>query len=269
MVKRFLSFGTFVLLTTILFAQETYELHWKKELPYIGVGIGTIVIGEFVLNNSPFLIAEELGTFNPSDVNSFDRFSTDKFSHNADQLSDVFVYSSHAVPYLLLAGKKSRKQFGKIMAMYGEAASINIGITLMTKNITRRPRPYSYNDAVSNEFKLSNKAKTSFISGHTSMTALNTFFVAKVYSDLYPDSDWKPVVWTLAATIPAATGLLRVEAGKHFPTDVIAGYAVGATIGILIPQLHRNKGWDDNGLRMDFGLSSAYLCWQFNKRKRL
>ena len=41
--------------------------------------------------------------------------------------------------------------------------------------------------------------------------------------------------------IPAITGYLRVKAGKHYPTDTIAGYLLGATAGILIPQLHKKK----------------------------
>src|SRR2546423_585667 len=34
-------------------------------------------------------------------------------------------------------------------------------------------------------------------------------------------------------------GLLRVLAGRHFPTDVLAGAAAGAAIGLTVPRLHR------------------------------
>jgi membrane-associated phospholipid phosphatase len=37
-----------------------------------------------------------------------------------------------------------------------------------------------------------------------------------------------------------------MEAGKHFLTDVIVGYTIGATVGVLVPQLHKKK--DGNGL---------------------
>ena len=141
------------------------------------------------------------------------------------------------MPYLLLAGKETRNEFGQIMLLYGQAFSLNSGVTLMSKSLFRRPRPYSFNSGITAEYKLTREAKTSFISGHTSMTAMNSFFVAKVFSDFYPDSKWKPVVWVVAASIPAATGTMRILAGKHYPTDVIAGYAVGATIGFLIPHI--------------------------------
>jgi membrane-associated phospholipid phosphatase len=32
---------------------------------------------------------------------------------------------------------------------------------------------------------------------------------------------------------------LRVEAGKHFRTDVLTGAVVGSAVGLLIPYLHR------------------------------
>lgn len=94
------------------------------------------------------------------------------------------------------------------------------------------------------------------------MTAASTFFMAKVYSDYFPDSKYKPVVWTLAATIPAVTGYLRVRGGRHYPTDVLAGYALGATIGILVPHWHRRKNKDS---RLSFygGTNSMLLKYRF------
>ena len=84
-------------------------------------------------------------------------------------------------------------------------------------------------------------ARKSFFSGHTSMTAANSFYAAKVYADMYPDSKWKPWVWTAAALLPAVTAQQRMAAGKHFFTDVLVGYGVGALIGWGIPQLHLQR----------------------------
>jgi membrane-associated phospholipid phosphatase len=35
-----------------------------------------------------------------------------------------------------------------------------------------------------------------------------------------------------------ATGVLRVEAGKHFPTDVMGGAALGSALGWLAATIH-------------------------------
>jgi hypothetical protein len=45
----------------------------------------------------------------------------------------------------------------------------------------------------------------------------------------------------IAAVVPAFPGLMRVKAGKHFATDVMAGYAFGALLGYFIPHMHKAK----------------------------
>lgn len=129
----------------------------------------------------------------------------------------------------------------KIAALYGETFFITTGITLLIKTTVKRNRPFVYNPEAPLDKKLTRNARTAFLSGHTSISAANCFFSAKVFSDYYPESKWKPVVWTTAAILPAITGYLRVKAGKHYPTDTIAGYLLGATTGLLIPQLHKKK----------------------------
>jgi membrane-associated phospholipid phosphatase len=96
------------------------------------------------------------------------------------------------------------------------------------------------------EERLHKYAENSFFAGHTAATASVAFFTAKVFHDLHPGSPWRPVVWGAAAAVPATVGYLRLRAGKHFLSDNIVGYAVGATIGILVPELHKRNqqtGW--------------------------
>ena len=120
-----------------------------------------------------------------------------------------------------------------------EGAIINLGLTNLTKTLSKRVRPYVYNEQVPLDVKTALNSRYSFFSGHTSMSAYFTFVGAQMYNDLYPNSNKKPLVWTAAAVIPLITGFSRMRAGKHFPTDVIVGYAVGAVLGILVPRIHR------------------------------
>jgi undecaprenyl-diphosphatase len=45
----------------------------------------------------------------------------------------------------------------------------------------------------------------------------------------------------LATGVTTFTSVERVRAGKHFPTDVIAGAFAGAGIGVIVPHLHRTE----------------------------
>ena len=205
---------------------------------------------------------EELENLNIYSINKLDREATNHFSLKAHETSDYFWYGSQTLPLLFLAGEKSRNEFGKIMVLYAEAAILNSGLTLLTKYTVRRLRPFNFDPETSLDKKTGVNARASFFSGHTSITATNSFFAAKVFSEYYPNSRWKPVVWTAAATIPAITAYLRVRGGRHYPTDVITGYIVGAAGGYLIPHWHRNKTKLKN-VNFNMGINSAYVSLKF------
>ena len=120
-----------------------------------------------------------------------------------------------------------------------EGALINSGIIGITKVLVRRPRPYLFNPDVPQEYKIRKKARYSFFSGHVATSSYFSFVTAKLYSDLYPDSSARPFVWGTCAVIPALTAYGRMRAGRHYFTDVLMGYLVGATVGILVPELHK------------------------------
>ncbi|MBU6122171.1 phosphatase PAP2 family protein [Hymenobacter siberiensis] len=80
-----------------------------------------------------------------------------------------------------------------------------------------------------------------FFGGHTAHTATATFFAAQVFHDFNPGSQAEPYVWGVAAAVPAVVAYFRVQAGKHFLSDNLVGYAVGATVGVMVPRLHRNE----------------------------
>ena len=246
-------------LTIIAHAQSPYHFDWKKELSLTAIGGSTLASSFWVNANAKSLSAEQIAQLKRSDVPAFERFVTYNFSVNAQKASDVFLLSSTAIPALLFLGKPARNHFGQMAILYGETLLVTGGITRLTKTIFLRPRPLLYNENVSLATKQKIDNRYSFFSGHTSLTAMNYFFAAKVFSDFYPDSSWKHFVWGVAITAPALTGAFRVIGGKHFVTDVVVGYGVGAFIGYMIPHLHKNK--KDKKLSFVPSANGLYLSW--------
>ncbi len=221
--------------------QESYHVSFKKDAPIIGVGIGLSTLGIILGNNADKASIAEINNFDPSMLSAFDRGAASNFSSTAQTISDVILYTGATLPFITYFSHKCRIEGADVGIMAIETFLITNGLTNITKSLAKRYRPYNYNPEVPIEVKLSGGSRLSFFSGHASNTAAMSFLAAQVYTDLHPDADNKYLIWTVAATVPAVISYLRYEAGKHFPTDLITGYVVGASIGLLIPKIHMSE----------------------------
>lgn len=257
-----LSILLFLFVSTTQIAQSPYELSKKMDLP-LAIGGTVLYTGGLILGNtlSPLTLTE-INALDATTINAFDRLATTRWSLKAGKTSDYFQYGSLLLPLSLLAFKPIKKDSPKIGLLLAESFLITKGLTKITKGTAQRIRPFVYNKTVDLTGKMKKTAKRSFFSGHTSGAAVFSFFTAKILTDYYPDSKWKPVIWTSAALIPAATGYYRYLAGMHFTSDILVGYAVGSLVGVLIPHLHRRKVNNKN-LTLNMGFNNAYLGWRF------
>jgi membrane-associated phospholipid phosphatase len=78
-------------------------------------------------------------------------------------------------------------------------------------------------------------------SGHSASSFAAAVHFSMVHQELHGGSAW---AWGGSLAVASATAFLRVAAGKHHPTDVVAGAALGAFVGWLVPTLHEA---DENG----------------------
>jgi undecaprenyl-diphosphatase len=130
--------------------------------------------------------------------------------------------------------------------MYAETVSLTLALTNVVKIAVRRPRPIAYADAAAHEgdstySNSSTDSSLSFFSGHSSMTGAIGATATYLAFARSPNG-WRPwITLVLASTVTTVTSIERVRAGKHFPTDVIAGAFAGAGIGIIVPHLHRTE----------------------------
>lgn len=218
---------------------QQYKLNWKKEVPIIGASIAMGIPSLVLKKNKPILTEAQIANLNRNSIWKFDRIATHNWRPKSAHASDALLYTAHAFPLLTLAHPDARKEWDVIGVMAIEAYVLNLGLTTLTKEIFQRKRPYVYNANAPLSKKQEADATSSFFSGHTSVAAVNSFFTASVLTRYTTNNKYDPLIWTTAALIPAVTAGLRVRAGKHFPTDVLVGYIVGAGVGLFIPWLHR------------------------------
>ena len=236
----------FIILVLNVFSihsQSPYKLNDEKEIVITSVGFAISIFDIILINNKQPITTEVLETITADNVNAFDRSAINNYSKISFVLSDILLAASIASPFLLFTSSKVRDDAGTFSTMSFENALLYFALPHLGKGTFDRYRPYVYNPDVPLENKLTTDSRLSFFSGHATPAFANAVFLSKIYSDYYPDSEWKPYIWTLNLMLAATIGYLRYDAGAHFPTDIITGAIIGSAIGYLIPVLHKS---DDN-----------------------
>ncbi|MBD2722666.1 phosphatase PAP2 family protein [Hymenobacter armeniacus] len=223
-------------------AESPYHTRFAVDGPII-LGLGaTSAFGLYRVQQKSGLSDAELANLKKEDVPSFDRFSAGWYSESAQTASDLLCYPTLVIaPGLLALNDKVRGRYGQVLGMYVEAMLASDALFTTSVGNIYRYRPYLYGSE-GGSGRSGKIATNSFFAGHTAHTATATFFAAKVLHDFNPGYEGEGLVWGAAAVVPAAVAYFRIEAGKHFLSDNLVGYAVGATMGIVVPQLHKNKG---------------------------
>lgn len=231
-------------LSTQSYAQDSlgvYKLSWGKDIGLVAFGSAAEWGALKLKDKVAPLTSEEVLALDREFINRFDRPAIDRYCAQSAERSDIIKMGSFGLPLLTMFSKGARKEVGEIAVMYLEVMGINAALTELAKNAVKRKRPYVYNEALTLEQRLTNEGKRSFYSGHVSHVTTMSFFTARVLSDYHPDSDLEWLWWTSALAIPAYTAYLRYDAGRHFPSDLLVGYGMGAMIGYFIPGFHETK----------------------------
>ena len=217
-----------------------YYLSKRMDLPLAAVSAG-LLLGAELVDVTP-LTKEDINDLNKDKVSDFDYSATKNWDTISVATSDLLLYSSIGFPALLLIDKSIRQDYKKFMSIWAETFALTYGLTNLTKVLVSRPRPYLYGTVEgSEEHKMEDDNQRSFFSGHTSLSAASWFMMASMYQDYHPESKLAPYIWAAAYLVPAATGYFRYDAGKHFLSDILTGYFVGRTVGIMVPRWHKKS----------------------------
>ncbi|WP_201984638.1 phosphatase PAP2 family protein [Hymenobacter rubidus] len=219
-----------------------YHTRFAVDGPVI-LGLGAVsAFGLYRVQQKHGLTDAELANLKKEDVPSIDRFSAGYYSDAAQTTSDLLCYPSLVIaPGLLALNDNIRSHYGQVLGLYVETVLASESIFTTAAGNVYRYRPYLYGTEGGGG-RSGKIATNSFFSGHTANTATATFFAAKVMHDFNPGYSGEAFVWGAAAAVPVAVAYFRIEAGKHFLSDNLLGYAVGATMGVVVPQLHKVAG---------------------------
>jgi membrane-associated phospholipid phosphatase len=239
----------FIVLFYNSYSQNTspYSLTLKHESVYAAYTISGLSVIYLLNNKLNTHTEEEISNLNAQDIWKIDRNTVTKYSDKTALLSDYTTAGACAfsigisalVSYRITKGSSMFvKQAGLLAVLWSETLATTMITANIVKSSVQRTRPYVYNSNVPLEKRMEYDGRKSFFSGHTTFAASNTFFAAHVVSQYFPKTWLSYSTWAVAGLLPASVAYMRVDSGRHFPTDVITGYIVGAACGIVIPHLH-------------------------------
>jgi membrane-associated phospholipid phosphatase len=221
-------------------AQSPYSFNTGRDLaitlPALGLHGASLLIKPDV---APLWM--KVQTTDRSDLPAFDRHAAFNWDPSAHQVSNVLLVAGVGGALAMAIVHRPSDDIATPLALIGETALLTTGLTNTVKDIAHRARPYAYNPDLPEGQRMASVAYTSFWSGHVANTAAMTFACASIVQQSDASKTAKTITWTAAVAWPMAVGYYRVKAGKHFPTDVIAGYIVGAGIGMAVPYLHQTN----------------------------
>lgn len=221
-------------------SQSVYQLNWAVDGAITGVGLAAWVL--------PQLFVDKLASSHcpcaSEDVNGLDRSTAGAWRPGVALTSDVLVGTTYGLAFALDAIDVVAKPGGGVAwledaMVIAESAVIAGALTSTTKVIVQRPRPLVYGRSTGDPLLDNGDNFTSFFSGHTAGAFAIGLSMAQTYALRHPNSALRFVMYGAAILLGSGIATLRVASGKHFPSDVLVGAAVGSAVGLTIPWLHQ------------------------------
>lgn len=220
---------------------DPYKIKGWLDVPVTAAGTAWTLYGFNVIYNRDSVPASEILALDRNKIETFDRSATANYDRNAFNVSNYLFYGSMPLPLIMMFDRNMRRDGVKLMFMYVEAQAITGTVYTIAAMNANRFRPYVYNPNVPIEKRTRGGVRNSFFAGHVALVGTSTFFMAKTWSDYHPGMKGKWILYAVAGGLTATTGIMRVKAGEHFPSDVLVGSILGPAVGILVPYFHKKK----------------------------
>ncbi len=216
-----------------------YDVDYNIDIPIIITSTLIGVLPRFITPKLPSYMKSE--NLNIDDVNSFDRLTIYNYNETSAKISDYMVASMAIMPFAINWIENNDTEYFKESLIIIESIAISSALNNIVKYAISRPRPYIYTSKANTKEKNNRDAHLSFYSGHTTFAFSTAVSFATIMSKRFDKTWQKSLIWGIPLTLASTVAFLRINAGKHFLTDVITGAIIGSSIGWIVPYLHEKS----------------------------
>ena len=208
-----------------------YRANWADVAAVAVTGVVAVLPGILKLPKGP----PSCAPCDPSGLLGIDQSVIGRNSALARNSSTVLLLGVGGIASYLSAHDVSSPQARGNLAVLANSISWTAASTEWLKVLVRRERPVLYTSGAAAAATDPDNQR-SFPSGHTSVAfALATSYLVLANREHLPHRTRNAMLLYGGAT---GVGVLRTQGGSHFPTDVLAGAALGAGIGWLVATIH-------------------------------
>jgi membrane-associated phospholipid phosphatase len=189
----------------------------------------------------------DLASLDRRDLHPMDRWAAGLHSPFLSSTSGAIAFGNFLAPFALggIDLYRGEQGWGGVLTdfiLLEEALTISAAFVSYSKAFLKlHPTPLVYGEDIPDEVRMEKRNVSSFFSGHTTAAFTAAVFTGYTYGLKHPGSRSAPWVWAGSLATAGAVGGLRIAAGKHFPSDILAGAAVGSLFGYLVPRLHLRR----------------------------
>lgn len=224
--------------------ERHYGISLERDLTLTFFSAFASIYGNYRLGKMPVQSPSEMKDV--SDLLPWDRPVAGRYNKTAGDVSTWAAALGVAPLALGVASWYRGDALGADLAAYtlmlAQALALQNGLNLVVRSMSFWPRPYMYatdGDGADAASAAEGEAYGSFFSGHASAAFTIAVFTGEWFSEFYPNSAYKSLVWATSLSLAGFVGALRIAAGKHYPTDVVVGALAGTGISLAVIKIHK------------------------------
>lgn len=251
--KRDTTLRLFSILLLISIFSSCFSLsldsHQQKSLMYSAGYLSLYAVANLYDHKQPITIYSD--SLSPNQIPYLDRKLRADYVKSLSSVSDCLAGVTIAVP--VVANIMENHDLFKYNIDFLETISFQLALCEWTKTLVNRKRPYLYDANAPRTIKTKNDASHSFYSMHTTLA----FTAATFYYNEHRNENDAIKHFFIGYTPAIVTGILRVQSGNHFLSDVLVGACIG-TVGTLLYPIHQDDNYSINLSPSSLALSYRY-----------